>query len=306
MGVIGASGLIYRDFLQYILPTIIGLSLFAPLLTAPGASLDFEKLLLLGFVLGYLIFSPVASLAAWVQGWLPLRPRLARRLRKERAWWAGNWDYDQLWAAMDKDEREYLYATASYIHLFRIASLYLLIYALANIFLLTRAARAFTPSPGLASLLSQIAGVQTPMLGDWQAPTWLVAPVALVLCVYLYLNALEETEILFGERGFYPQFSDKYQRKVGGIASGVWGWLARGDGTRLPDIPVQLLRSDGSQIASERSGEHGEFQFKSAFKECLGQSVRVQVDHPDWKAKKELSFVENSVPQVQLVASPRK
>ncbi len=133
-----------------------------------------------------------------------------------------------------------------------------------------------------------------------------MVPAALVLCSYLYANALDELDILFGERGFYPQFSDKYQRKAGGIASGVWGWLGRQDGTPLRGGSLRLVRSDGSQVANVLSGRKGEFQFQDAFKECLDQTVRIQVDHPVWCAEKELSCTEKSVPQVQLIASRRE
>jgi len=306
MGVISASGLIYRDFLQYILPTIIGLTLFAPLASPPGSAVDIEKLILLAFVLGYIIFSPVANIAEWVHGWLPLRPRLVRQLRQVRRWWAENWDYDQLWAALDKDEREYLYATASYIHFFRISMLYCLAYALANLVLVGQAAWSAARAAPPGAIISVVAAVRTPTVGNWMAPAWLAALVAFVLCGYLYTNALEESDILFGEAGFYPKFSEKYQRQAGGIASGVWGRLVQEGGAPLAGIRLRLLRGDDSQIVVAVSGEKGEFQFQKAFRQCVGRPCLVQVEHPQWAAQAELNFGEKSVPEVQLAARQRK
>ena len=305
MGVISASGLIYRDFLQYILPTIVGVSLFVPLLTKPGTSLDIENLILLAFVGGYVIFTPIATLAEKVQGWLSPNRAQVRKLRQTRIWWAKNWDYDQLWAALDKDEREYLYATASYIHFFRISSLYLLIYTLANLILIGQALGARATPADLRSVLSSIWQVQTSMLGNWQAPSWIMTLVALALCLYQHSNALVEFEILFGAEGFYVKFSEKYQRKNGGIASGVWGWLQPQD-SKLPLSGVKLLLLDetGSKVATAVSGGDGEFQFEQIFKAFLGKTFTVQVEDHNWSGQAQLKLGENSVPSVRLFANP--
>ena len=97
MGAIGPTGFIFRDFIKYILPTLIAVALFAPLLLDAGDTASLEWLIFAAFILGYIIHAPISELSGrFADRAFPLVSRDYASYREQGDWWSEKWDYDVL------------------------------------------------------------------------------------------------------------------------------------------------------------------------------------------------------------------
>jgi len=292
---LGTSVFLFRDFLEYILPTVIGALLFVPALAPPGEPPAVEIILLASVVLGYVISSPVGGLAKTLHGWLKkVSPRLAAFYAQDQ-FASQCWDYDALWACLESEGREYLYLTSSYMQFYRVTGLYLGAYALLNAGKLAAGAAQGVP----------LMAVRTTVVGNWSAPALVLGLVSLALAGFMLRDASTEFRELFARRGYYPLFARRLHTREGNIASGVWGQVVRrvnGKEVPLPEVEVVLSVCDGAgnEFQAALSGPDGVFLFPGVFAVCVGHTCRVsaEVDGIRWSEEMELS--PTTIPEFKI------
>ncbi len=283
----------FRDFIQFILPTLIGASLFLPYVS-PLPSI--ETVLVLAALFSYIIATPVSEFARLVYRLIPGVRRRVKELADRREWWGCNWDYDRLFYFLSKDERDYLYLTGSYTEFNRTVSVYVLVYFLVQLGALVRAAIE-VPAAGISWWAAAL-GQTTPMLGGWTAPTMLLAVVAIVLFRYLFANFAQEWEILFLEGGQYVTFAIKYHEAGNRIARSIWGRVGSAQHS-VANAEVTLL-ADGSQLAQTQTDRDGRFQLVDAYPLCLGKGCLVRVKQGTVTVEKELSTDPKAIPYMEF------
>lgn len=130
-----------RDFLQYVLPTVLAACMFVPF-AAPHDRVSVEGLVFGSVALSYLVWQPAYRLAqSFYEFFPPTRARTKKAFETSKrtvGQWAGR--HDKLRYMMTSDEREYLYSHGSFAALYAVAGFYLFVYAALNLFLLVRAA----------------------------------------------------------------------------------------------------------------------------------------------------------------------
>ena len=289
---LGTSVFLFRDFLEYILPTMIGVLLFVPALAPPGKPLAIEVLLLVSVVLGYVISSPVGGLAKSVHGWLKrVSPRLAAFYAEDQ-FASQCWDYDALWVCLETEGREYLYLTSSYMQFYRATGLYLGAYALLNLGRLAVSTARGVP----------LMAVRTTTVGNWSAPAMVLGLVSLALAGFMMGDASTEFRELFGRQGYYPLFARRLHTREGNVASAVWGQVVSrvdGEAVSLPGVGVSLSSGESEFDMAETDAE-GVFLFPGAFAECVGNTCRVsaEVDGVLWSEEMELT--STTVPEFRV------
>ncbi len=292
---LGTSVFLFRDFLEYILPTIIGALLFVPAFAPPGKSPAIEVILLVSVALGYVISSPVGGLAKTLHGGMKrVSPRLAAFYAEDQ-FASQCWDYDALWVCLETEGREYLYLTSSYMQFYRVTGLYLGLYALLNFGRLAVSAAQGVP----------LMTVRTTTIGNWSAPALMLGLVSLVLAGYMMSDATTEFRELFARQGYYPLFARRLHTREGNIASAVWGRVvSRVDGEEVPLPSVEVALSGGNDGEDEprmtETGADGTFLFAGAFAECVGDTCRVSTEVDDIRWSEEMELTPTTVPEFKI------
>jgi len=314
MGAIGASSFAFRDFLKYILPTVIALCLFVPMFV-PGSQLEVDKLIFVGIVMGYIVYSPISMISNFIQRklirWEQLSLSKKSSVVMVREWWSGNWDYNALWSILDKDEREYLYLTLSYIELYQITGIYFLIYSLVNyVYLIYYWLRQVAPPTQIKEVVDQIFSIQTMMFVNWRMPTLLVIGFALILTYFLLNNSIIMYGALFGEYGSYVSFAKRYHKEKGGIALSVWGTVyqvVENKKRGIPNVQVRIYKDnkliDGEKLVSTNA--KGYFQFKDLFAICINSYCKVIITSDEWQGEGIFKFDEKTIPFISIEAKAK-
>jgi hypothetical protein len=280
-----------RDFFQRIFPTIIAVSLFAPLYAPLRNVISLEGLIFSAFLLGYLIESPISRIISLIYDKLPSAKAYSKRMR----WFGKNWDYSKLFYSLTNEEREYLYLTASYAHFYKSVSFYLLVYFGCNLFLLLKR----VPLAGsVADLPSCLISTTTPILKEWEAPTFLLLITSAILCYSTFKDYLLEYEVLFLDEGAYVTMAEKYHRENGNIARNIWGRVLH-NGQAVDAAKVSLLKN-AEEIADVTANEDGYFQFDGKFAECVGSPCKLKVRVNGQELETSFSLKDKQVPYFQI------
>jgi hypothetical protein len=312
VGAISPSAFLTRDFIEYVFPATVATCLFLPF--SRDGSIGLEILVGGSVLVSYILGSIRDTLSgiSWIDGSLinlHLHPPASRERKEsesedENSWQAGNWDYDLLFYSLSKDDREYIYLTAAYRNMSYALSLYLLLYGIVNLFWL---GGCLLIKGWIFELAWSDLALRTPILGGKSAPA-----ILLLLLSYLALNSLyswyiKESESLFGDFGMYNQFARRVQRETGNLATSVWGRVLRGE-VPIERAIVELI-VDGQSHGRERTDEKGRFQFKGAYRTCLGRQCRFQVYARGLRREIEIQVASKEVPEfdIQLMApKPRE
>jgi hypothetical protein len=289
MGSITSGTFIFRDFIRYILPTVIAACLFFPLFRGSGSQPSLDVVVFVMVVFGYVLYAPVIFIGELFLCRFPQDILSRQRSRKKQEWWAKNWDYDTLWFRLDKDEREYLYLTHSYIQFYRITSICFSAYAITNIIILLNAARIeWSNSTKNLSWLMASLQTTTPMVGGWDINTPLLIAITGIITCFLFRDADIEYKMLFLDDGSYVSYAKKYHQTFGNIARSVWGEVSCLDPSRqLPHFTqssVYLKRQilpfnrRSEFCKKDQVKEDGTFQFLDAFSDCVGYECQIIVE----------------------------
>lgn len=339
MSAISAGTIIYRDFIQYVLPTLFALCLFVPFFN-PYISVDVIGLS--AIVFGYVVFVPVDWLLdlllkrfkLWAEkssagmnktgssaqvGAKQHQPSVLARLRhcfaqnyhkafSSRDWHQRNWDYDRLWYhGLDKEERENFSVSEAFFELYRFTAFYFLAYALLNfIWALWGIGGYVILGDFGGDILTSITTTATPMLGGWSAPTWLVMIISAIWAFFLGRAVFGVYRNLFGEDGAYVKYSTKYHEAGGKIAQSVWGRVVyqEEDGKKqlvpVPGVKIRLYR-DSRELAPPRcTDEQGRFQMVDTFSKCVGGTCTVVVVGSGWQVRQQMYITEKTVPEFTI------
>lgn len=288
---IGTAAFIFRDVLQYILPTFIAAILFLPLFGDRFRELGLETLLLGSAIVGFLGSTPVSWIAKRTARFVPL----VRRYDELADWHQRNWDYSRLFYTLDKDEREYLYLTGAYLEFYRTVSLHLLVYAGINLF---RLAATGLEASSTGEALRQAGAACTPLLGTWEAPSWILMLLAAVLATAAFRDFVTEYRILFLDRGQYLTLAEHKHRNEGAVAVAVWGTVSAG-GKPVVGADVRLCRP-GVFFERQNTDRRGCFQFRERFRDCLGGTCTLEVRSARGSLKRALTMNEKEVPRFDL------
>jgi hypothetical protein len=285
----------FRDFIQYILPALIGVYLFIPYV----ASIDsIDAAFVSAAIFGYVLATPISSIARAIFGLIPgLRNRI-KQLSIKRQWWSRNWNYDRLFYMLTKDERDYLYLTGAYVEFYRTVSVCFLIYSLLQIFSLTWEVVGSLQSSSFHWNL--ILDQQTPMLGGWEMSTLVLAVISLVAFYYLVADFLLEYEILFLDDGQYVTMAVKYQESVGGIAKSVWGCLLEDEAKPVEGATVYLGTKENPEITKSITDRDGLFQLSPPSVVWIKSPCFLRIVKDDLMLKKEISRDPKEVPYYRI------
>lgn len=268
MATLTSSSFSFREMLQAILPTVIGLCLFVPFFKTGGGAVDVTTIVLGGIVIGYLTSDMVREVSKWVFDSAVLRYWMSKY---EKGWEQvrKKWRIGYLSSALlTKDETEVVERVGSNMIFTCVVSLYLLIYLAVN------ACCLYSGVAGREAHLTRweaAAGARTPLVGGWWASPLVIIPVGALCLVFMLRDYLTKYRELFLPGGWYDEVAEKYHRKEGNVAFGVWGRVTRKvtEGAAEVDKPVAglgvTLNPSGRQ---EKTDADGYFHFKDSFDAC--------------------------------------
>ncbi len=294
-----SSPLTFRDFIRHLLPTATALCLFLPFLRVPQNKFEVAAVVFASVVLGYLVTTPLNTFLAAYYSCTPIMKVFTRR----RRWMAANWDYDKLFYSLTQEEREYIYVTQGYLELYRQLSFYLLIYALANLFLILNAVRA---AFDVSSFFLTAVDARTSVVGGLLVPTWLLLFLSLILAHYSFKDFLNEFAILFHDDGQYSTFAKRIHEKEGGFARAIFGVVrSKKEGNSkqqdvLSAVKVTLQDASGKERASMQTDLDGYFQFDNRKNEYPPGDYKLLIDG---KEPRTISLADKVVPLFTIDSS---
>lgn len=222
MGPIGPTGFIFRDFIKYILPTAIACFLFVPLTVGSVEKSKIELLILISFLMGYVIYNPVARLSGKLHKRIKLKHIEIDSIMQKFQVLNLKYDLSKLWNLLEKEEREYLYLTQSYIEFYQITAFYVVIYLSVNIlkllFVIVK-----------KNLVYAVICTNTNLLFYSEIPTISVILISSSIAFFLYNNTVIELNVLYGDNRQYQFFAEKLHKEHGCIAKTVWGEIENYD-----------------------------------------------------------------------------
>lgn len=289
----GAIAFISRDFIQYILPSIIAIGLFAPLFVE---NVSTEGVIFSGALLGYLVTSPISSFQRKI---LLVTPHFRQKIKEawqRHDWWSANYDFSRFWYALSNDDREYLYLTQSYAEFYRIIAFYMMIYLIANLTILT--VSLYSGLDG-KSIWHVVWSTNTPVVGGISIPSVVVVLISAVIWYFALRDYLVELKILFDDHGQYVNLARRYHEKDGSIAKSVWGWVRCGNDA-VQWATVRMSTVDGSIIDEVRCDAMGRFQFRDFVEKHTSGYYRISVDSCCLKKQIVIRIGGNAVPEFNI------
>ncbi len=274
------SAYLVRDILQRIVPTLVGLTLFAPLVE-DDVSAGF--LAVAALAAGYVLGPVVAAVAGPLVRLVPGIGRVIRRHRQVHAWWSANVDFDRLWYRLSRDDRQALHAARAYSELYATVAFYLVLYAVIAAIQLgiaielpaDLAGRSWDDAAGV--IAAAVLGPTLAVFGGWQVPALGLAVLAAIAFVFAARGYVRENAVLYGEDGHHAALARTYQLRSGDIATGVWGRLTRG-GIPVREATVTVFDIEERRLDEAGTDRHGRFQLPGLFRQCFpdGQDIAVR------------------------------
>lgn len=304
MGALGASAFIFRDFVKYVLPTITGAFLLLPMFVE-WKYIKIDQILFLSFISGYIIY-PLASQAAnYVQDHLPCIGGISLSDKspavKEGRWVKSNWDMKGLRSKIDKDEREYLYLTQSYLEYFQITGFYFLLFSLFSfIYIFIKSPSMFYAAYSACSRLEFVQSVLIGTIVGSPVPSVYAGIIGLVVSFFLFQASVIEYRALFGINGAYEFFLERYQAMQGGLARNIWGHVSAD--VESHGLRLQLVRG-AKCLETCIVDDQGRFQFCGRFDECINYRCKVVVVAPGFSGESEMRITRNCIPCFKVIVT---
>lgn len=251
------------------------------------------------------IYPLVSQLANFVHDWLPLKEISLSKDSPAAAdgrWVKSNWDLKGLRSKIDKDEREYLYLTLSYIEFFQITGFYLLVYSLFNILnFLVYASMRLSDMCDPLKALNLVQSISSGTIVGSPVPSLYAGGLGLILTYWLFRASVVEYKALFGVNGAYEFLSEKYQSIYGGLARNIWGSIVADDEIKsmLTELRIVLIRQN-QIIGDTHVDAEGRFRFQDVFKECIDHRCTVRVETPRFIGASEMRITTNCIPSIML------
>jgi hypothetical protein len=271
---IGLGNFIFRDLVKYILPTVIALTLFAPLL---GRQFDLETLVFASILLGY-FFSPMA---AQIYERMPFVKKKFSPIEEGLAVEASRWNLDRVFYSLNQDEKNAFYLTDAYRSFYLVTSAYFFAYFVTLCLIMLWDAGAILLAD--ISLRQKIDLLFESFIEDevpvllWDFPILVVAVVTILLAFQALSDSTTEMKVLFGR--MYGEFARKFQLEGKSVAKAVWGKVDGWSGHPEKKHRIAIIRKKDGQLLSESSiTTDGRFLFTDAFQACVGTDVAFRLD----------------------------
>lgn len=295
------ASFLYRDFIQYILPTIIAFCLFLPFIGYN--SLPLQDSVLFAAILSYVIHPVIGRLndRVYARFHLPYIAKKIKEIEVQEEWTKNNWDCEELLYALKDSERESIFSTKSYKGFYEAVSFYFLLYFILNIgyFLDKLILLCRVTNMGEVHYLSNIYSIKTSLLGKLQIPTCIIILISLIIFYYLFKDYLILSDNISGRRGIYYNFAKKYHKKNGNIAVSIWGRVMK-DTQSVPDANLELWDNENNLLGQARSNSNGLFQFQGKYKENIGKTVIIRVVTGQTTQSKDYPIIEKELPYFEV------
>ncbi len=281
------SGNVYGDFLKYIFPGVVAVLLFVPLVSPETTAID--GVLVGAVIVGYLTADLVSEIATKIAKLVwPYRTRY-NELREERKYLRENWDFLRIAYAMPKDDREYLEHASRKAEFYKLNSFYLFLYGGANLILwLASGGLMASVTAGQRVAFDPANWAETPMLGRWTCPTWLVIAISVGLGHELFKFYLRDYEFLFGYDGHTERLAATLYVSDRDVAVHLWGRVFQ-NGKGVGALTIRLQPSSASAV-EVKTDDHGRFRFENAFRTYRNQNCTLSVIEP-WKLHDNVRWV---------------
>lgn len=283
MGALSPAGFIFRDAVEYILPTVLLLALFSPYFY----QLDALSFVGLAVVLGYL--------TSWFQGKVASIYKKfgsVKAVKEQHMWHEKNWDYDKLFLELGHRDREYLYLTQAYGNFYMIVSFYLVSYFAANAGVVL--VRMLQSEHTWGSLVAAYVSTSTPMIGGFTLPTWIVLVSSLVGATVCYEECSSEIRTLFTYQ--YPMFARKYHELRGGLAKAVWGRIKKKDsGEPVAGVSVTVYHPETGKVVGQPTRTDESCRYQIFDIPYLNSPYIIEIVHGGNRINVEQKFAEKSI-----------
>lgn len=272
------SGNVYGDFLKYIFPAVVAVALFVPLFAPSTTAVD--GVLIGGVILGYLTADVLSELATYVAKSVWPYRRTYGVLREERQYLRENWDVLRVAYAMAKDDREYFEHSSRKAEFYKLASFYLYAYFFTNLLFGILYYLFDTPFNPLSTRDKPPGWLETPMLGKWQCPTWILLLVSFGLAHKIFGRYLLEYQYLFGYDGHSERVGASLFSADPDVAVHLWGRVLS-QGKAVPGLIVRLQAPTVS-VVEVHTDQQGRFRFENAMRKYRNQKLSLNIVEP-WK-----------------------
>lgn len=284
------SAFVLRDVFKYLLPTLIALALFAPLV---HANVELTNLVFPAIALGY-VMTPVAGRLFRM---VPYQKQERAELKREFDRGCERWDYDAVYFAMSKDERDSTQQSDAYATFYFLMAGYFLAFAAANVVVLASDGlreHALWGSVPLRVLLQ----AETSMIDGLRGPSLLLAVVSAVFARQAARDALLLERSLHLHE--YEAYARKYQRQGAPVARAIWGRVTAPTVLRK-DASVELVAADGARacgvsvrLVTTIDGD-GNFLFGDGYRRLRGKQAALKF--PEYGVVLPIELASNVVPE---------
>jgi hypothetical protein len=308
MGALGASGFIFRDFIKYILPTITGACLLLPVFV-PWRYLKIDQIVFISILVGYIIYPVASCVANFVHDHLPCREISLSKdspAVKQSRWVKKNWDLKGLRPKIDKDEREYLYLTLSYLEYFQITAFYFLLFSLCNfVNILLSVPRLCSIPNDSIDLFNFFQSITVGTIVGSPVPSLYAGLIGLILSYSLFHASVVEYRALYGIDGAYEFLLKKYHLIYGGLAHSIWGQVLNIENVPIEHkgrLTLELFRNNHS-LGTCTTDDDGRFQFHGSLNACINYKCKVVIVTPGFSGESEMSITSKSIPNFSIAAA---
>ena len=304
------SAFLIRDVIQHVIPTLVALVLFVPLVTDDVGG---GPLVMGAVVLAVVAGALMSTIGGPVVRMLPGLAGRARRHRRNRAWWNRNFDFVRLWYRLTQAERQNLYATQAYAEMYAMVAFYLLAYVVTNAVVCFLGFAMPAVEDGAAfdmEMVQTIAAalweMEMPMFGDWRAPS--IALIVIGLCMFVFAAAghVREIDLLFGDDGQYVSLARIHHLETGDIATGLWGRVTRG-GRPLANASITIMDVNDEKLGWSETDRNGRFQaphlFADSFlpgQEAGARTFRLEISADDEDKLCVIPLTRRQIPELNI------
>lgn len=293
------SGFVYGDFLERVLPVLLAAFLFTPYVAAALVTEHADVVFFAAIIIGYVFHGTFTLLAKW---WLERTPFRSRRQKKEfdqvdgdRAWLGKNWDLARMSYLVDKDDREYLYQTASWAEFYRHVAFFLQAYLVLNLIVFVASVGVIlVGSDSVTAAASAVLTIPTPLVGGQTVPAVIAIPIVWVLSFHNFDAFVLQYRLLFAEGLQHDIVSQRLHSEGAALAKSIWG---RGTDPNKPIAGATVvLRIEGQNKYETTTDTHGRFQFVDVFRECVGHFCEIELSANGVRLRRSFRLAEATVP----------
>jgi hypothetical protein len=281
------SGFLYRDIVKFILPTLIGICLIGSFFEI---NLQDTSAFLIAVFVGFLFSGLLSSIN--IIHWIP---KIKER-EKVKKMMINNWDYDLMFYSLDKDDRDYLYLSGSYLQFYITTVFYLFIYLIINILY-------FIPNfyELNGSTFLKLLNLKTTIIGGIEINSCIVFLLVGIALIFLLKYYILEYEILYFPFGQYDTLARKMQLKNVNIIliKSIWGKIIRSN--KGLEGNLIYLKENGTTVESCETNSYGYFQFNNVFEKYKGKpNLKIETTIDKITHSWDISLSINSMPYYEF------